>query len=221
MNRCSSTVKKCFIYLLGVYCIALGATFSILADVGVSPVTAFPYALSLITSYTVGTMTIVSNLLFIMIQAILLKKIPVKSFATQMLIVSAFGLFIDLTLWMLQILPEADSIWLISLYLALSMFIVALGIMLYATVKFPMMPYDTLTHVVATKWAIPFGKSKIICDLSVVGVSLITCFIFIHSFGSIGIGTVIAAYALGKILGLLIPSIQPRLNMWIFTEEAP
>lgn len=215
----STTLRRLFIYVVGTYFIALGACFSIVANIGVSPVTAFPYALSLITGFTVGTMTVCANLVFISIQAILLKKILWKSFFIQLVIVSGFGLFIDLTLWLMQALPGANSIWLISLYVALSMIIVAFGIMLYATVKFPMMPYDTLTAVVATKWHIPFGKSKIICDLSVVAVSLMTCLLFIQSFGSIGLGTFIAAYGLGKILGILISFIQPKIRNWVFAAQ--
>ncbi|MER1985786.1 MAG: DUF6198 family protein [Solibacillus sp.] len=219
MNHFNTTSKRLFIYMIGTYFIALGASFSILANIGVSPVTAFPYALSLITGLTVGTMTVFANILFISIQAILLKKVLWKDFFIQLSIVSVFGLFLDITLWLMHVLPEANSIWLISLYLALSIIIVAFGIMLYATVKFPMMPYDTLTAVVAAKWQIPFGKSKIICDMTVVGVSLITCLVFIHSFGSIGIGTFIAAYGLGKILGSIIPVIQPKIRSWVFAAQ--
>ena len=78
------------------------------------------------------------------------------------------------------------------------------------------MTYDSLTYVVANKWHVPFGKTKIMGDMINVIVALIICLVFIHSFGAIGIGTFIAAYVIGKIVGLLLKHLQPRLKDWVF-----
>ena len=50
---------------------------------------------------------------------------------------------------------------------------------------------------------IEFSKVKIGFDCSMVAVSVVTCLICIHSLGSVGAGTVIAAFLVGFNLGKL------------------
>ena len=210
--------KRIFIYLLGLLLLALGSTFSILAGIGVSPVTSLPYGLALITNVSVGITTVIANIIFIFIQSILLKQIRWKSFFIQLIIAFIFGSFMDLTIWLTKNLPEANSIWLISIYLILSLFIVSIAIFFYFTANLPMMPYDSLTYVIATKWSIAFGKAKITTDMLNVVLTLVLCLLFIHSFGAVGIGTFIAAYAIGKIVGILLRKFQPQLKDWVFKK---
>ena len=47
--------KRIIIYILGTFLLGIGVTFSIKADLGVSPVSSFGYAIALITSISVGT----------------------------------------------------------------------------------------------------------------------------------------------------------------------
>ena len=216
MNHTITISKRLFIYIFGLFLLALGATFSILASIGVSPVTSLPYALALITPFSVGVTTILANIGFIFIQAILLKEIRYKNFFLQLLITFIFGFFMDFTIWLTSILPEANSLWLIILYLVISLVIVACGLLFYFTAGLPTMPYDSLTHVIANKWHMKFSKAKITSDLLNVVLSLALCLVFIQSFGAIGIGTFIAAYGIGKIVGVFLHTFQPRLKQWVF-----
>lgn len=50
---------------------------------------------------------------------------------------------------------------------------------------------------------IQFHKVKIGFDISMVLVSLAVCASLLHSFGSVGIGTVIAAFLVGIVLGFV------------------
>ena len=219
MNRTTVIIKKLTIYLLGLFLLALGATFSILAGIGVSPVTSLPYALELITNVSVGVMTVIANILFIIIQAILLRQIDWKDFFIQFIISFIFGSFMDLTIWLTHGLPVNNSIWLIIVYLILSLLIVSIGLLFYFTANLPTMPYDSLTNVIANKWSMVFGKAKIMSDMLNVFISLILCLVFIHSIGSIGIGTFIAAYGIGKIIGILLHKFQPPLSNWVLKSN--
>ena len=78
------------------------------------------------------------------------------------------------------------------------------------------MPYDSLTYVIANKWSLAFSKAKITSDMLNVVISLVLCLIFIHFFGAIGIGTFVAAYGIGKIVGVLLHKFQPQLKQWVF-----
>lgn len=66
------------------------------------------------------------------------------------------------------------------------------------------MPYDSLTHVIANTWKLPFSRAKITSDMVNVIITLIICLLFIQSFGAIGIGTFVPAYGIGKLAGVLL-----------------
>lgn len=219
MNHSKIIFKRLLIYIVGLFFIALGATFSILASLGVSPVTSLPYALALITPLSVGITTILANVIFIVLQALLLKEIRWKNFFIQLIIAFLFGSFMDLTIWLTTSLPEANSIILMIIYLALSLVIVAFGLLLYFTANLPMMPYDSLTYVIANTWKMKFSKAKITSDLLNVIISLIICLLFIQSLGAIGIGTFVAAYGIGKIVGIFLHKLQPTLKGWVFEKN--
>ena len=219
MNHTNIIFKRLSIYIIGLFLLALGATFSILAGIGVSPVTSLPYALALITPLSVGVTTVLANFIFIILQAILLKKIRWKNFFIQLIIAVLFGSFMDLTIWLTKGLPDANSIVLIIIYLVLSLVIVSFGLLLYFTANLPTMPYDSLTHVIANTWKMKFSKAKITSDMLNVIISLIICLLFIQSFGAIGIGTFIAAYGIGKIVGILLHKLQPSLKQWVFKNN--
>lgn len=53
---------------------ACGIALSIIAELGTSPISSFPYVLSLISSFTVGTGTIAMNAGFMILQMLLLRK---------------------------------------------------------------------------------------------------------------------------------------------------
>ena len=219
MNHTNIIFKRLSIYIIGLFLLALGATFSILAGIGVSPVTSLPYALALITPLSVGVTTVLANFIFIILQAILLKEIRWKNFFIQLIIAFLFGSFMDLTIWLTKGLPDANSIVLIIVYIALSLVIVAFGLLLYFTANLPTMPYDSLTHVIANTWKMKFSKAKITSDMLNVIISLIICLLFIQSFGAIGIGTFVAAYGIGKIVGILLHKLQPSLKQWVFKNN--
>ncbi|ARF17014.1 hypothetical protein SporoP17a_06800 [Sporosarcina ureae] len=52
---------------------------------------------------------------------------------------------------------------------------------------------------------------------STVTIAGIVCLVFIQSLGAIGIGTILAAYFIGKILGKIMPRFQPLLQQWVYT----
>lgn len=70
MNHTVTITKRLALYIVGLFLLALGSTFSILADIGVSPVTSLAYALALTTGLSVGIMTVVANFIYILFQAV-------------------------------------------------------------------------------------------------------------------------------------------------------
>jgi len=220
MNPINVTFKRIIVYIFGLLFLSLGVSFSIQAGLGVSPVSSLAYALTLTVGLSIGMTTVLANVLFIFCQVILNKRIDIKEFSLQLIIVFLFGFFMDATLFILQLLPAPESIFMRCLYLLISLFVVSFGLLNYFTAKLPLMPYDALTYVISERFKWRFSKAKITSDLINVGVAGAICLVFIHSFGSIGFGTLAAAYFIGKVLGWMLKNYQHPLQQWVFNTKA-
>lgn len=220
MKHYDRTLKQVTAYILGLLILTLGISLSIYAGLGVSPVSSLAYALTLSTHISVGTTTILTNIIFILIQWILSKKFKLRTYFLQLIVAFMFGFFTDFTFWLVRLfLPYPPNLAISCLYLIASLFVVALGLLLYLNARLPMMPYDALTYVISDTFNIEFSRAKITSDLLNVVVAAVFCLITLHNFGSIGIGTFIAAYFIGKILGIFIKIWKNKLVSWMMFSK--
>lgn len=209
--------KRLTLYVIGLFLLSLGVSFSIQANLGVSPVSSLAYAISLTSGLTIGITTVLANILFVFAQILLNKKrIELREFGVQLVIVFLFGFFMDATLTIVQLFPTPETLIGRYIFLVVSLFIISAGLLSYFTAKLPLMPYDALTYVISDRLKMKFGIAKISSDLLNVVLAGIVCLVFIHSFGAIGIGTLLAAYFIGKILGYAMPRFQPLLQSWVY-----
>ncbi|ARD47858.1 hypothetical protein SporoP37_06705 [Sporosarcina sp. P37] len=216
----NSITKRLILYITGLFLLSLGVSFSIQANLGVSPVSSLAYAISLTSGLTIGTTTVLANILFVFIQILLTeKRIGLREFIVQLIIVFLFGVFMDLTLAIVQLLSAPETLLGRYIYLAVSLYVISAGLLAYFTAKLPLMPYDALTYVISDRFKMKFGKAKITSDLLNVVLAGIICLVFIHTLGAIGIGTLLAAYFIGKILGYAMPRFQPALQSWVLTSK--
>lgn len=202
-------------YVLGLFVLAIGISLSIEADLGVSPVSSLAYAFSLTTGFSVGMMTIVANLVYIIFQIILSKRFYFREIVVQFIISFLHGVLLDLALFLVRLLPSPETMLMKWVFLILSCFVCALGLLGYFSAKFPLMPYDELTHVISQRFKFILSRAKIYSDTTNVVISGTICLIFIQSFGAVGLGTIFAAYFIGKILGVLIKYFQAPLIHWM------
>ena len=180
MNHKIVTMRRLVLYVGGLFLLTLGVSLSIQAGLGVSPVSSLAYALVLTSGLSIGITTVLANILFIVVQIILNKRIDIKDFILQLLISVVFGLFMDATLFLVQLLPPPESIVLRCVYLVISLFIVSAGLIGYFTAKLPLMPYDALTYVISERFKIKFSKAKITGDLLNVFVAAALGLVFIQ-----------------------------------------
>lgn len=209
-------IKRYLLYTIAIFFLSSGVSLSILADFGVSPVSALGYALSLVTGFSVGLMTFVTNIVYLLFQDLLNKSIDIRENIIQLIMSVLFGLFVNLTLDGFRIiLPEEPGIFLRAVFLTSSLFIIALGLFFLFTSKLPVLPYDGLIAALNQSLSWNMGRAKVTGDLTNVSVAAALCLVFLHYLGSIGIGTLISAVFIGKILGLLMKKFRHRIIDWI------
>lgn len=222
-NKINILIKRLVIYCLGLFIMALGVSFSGLADLGMSPVNSIPYVLSeIFTGLSMGTWIIIIFSIYIILQFIILGKNIQPERVLQLLCTTLFGYFTDFTNYLVfAIIPDPSLLmyapWIIYgirlFYLAISIVLIALGILLYLTPNLLSLPGEGIMQVISEKFNIELHIVKMCFDCSVSIIALAISLLYFHQFHGIREGTIIAAFAVGKVLGLYTPLKQQLINL--------
>lgn len=189
------------IYLLGLFIISLGIAVAVKSDLGVTPITAIPYAVSQVTGWEFGLMTALFHFSMVGFQALLQRrKFPLRSLL-QVPAGILFGSFVTLTNNLFAPLPTPDTMVIRLLMAVVSPGIIALGVFFYLPANIIPLAPDAAMATMAETFRLPTGRAKVIFDCSNVALALALCLLALGSFGSVGIGTVISALLLGTYLG--------------------
>lgn len=207
--------KKICVYCLGLFLMALGVSFSKIADLGMSPVNAIPYIMSeIFTQLSMGKWIMIVFSIFIVLQFILMGKDVQPERVLQLICTFLFGYFTDFTNWFLgQFLPRPESFLMAApmvygirlVYMCISMALIALGILLYLAPELISMPGEGIMLVLSQKTGKPLHIVKICFDMTVSLIALAISLAYFKGFHGIREGTIIAAFGVGKILGFYAP----------------
>lgn len=201
MNK--NLLKRLTAYIIGLFIMTIGISFSLKADLGVSPVSSIPYSVTLITGLEMGKATILFHIFLIILQIIILRKdFKPKNFL-QIVAAVIFGYFTTFSNNLLDFIPEGNDMIIKFIYLLISIVLVAFGIFLYLPADIIPLAGEGIMQAVSFKTNIEFPKVKIAFDTIMVIISIISCLIVIHSAGSVGIGTVISAFLVGLTIKLI------------------
>ena len=97
--------RRFLLFVISLFINAFGIAFITKALLGTSPITSVTYVLSMFTPYTIGIWTILLNLLFVVLEPLLMTRKELKAdwqmYALQIPIACCFGLFIDFSMFIL------------------------------------------------------------------------------------------------------------------------
>lgn len=98
-------LRRYLLFCVSLFVNALGIAFITKAALGTSPITSVTYVLSMFTPFTIGQWTIMLNLLFVLIEPLLMQREELKNdlrmYLLQIPISFCFGMFIDLSMQLL------------------------------------------------------------------------------------------------------------------------
>lgn len=195
-------ISRYLIYLLSLFIISLGASLSIKANLGTSPLICLPYVSSLITKFSVGEVMFVFTVLFILIQVILLRKDFEKRQYLQLIMGTIFSGFIDFSLMLVNFINPVGYISQMSLLL-ISCIVVAFGVLLEIKTEIVYLPADGVIVAISKVLKIEFPKVKPFVDTSMVVIAAILSIIFLGYLAGVREGTIISAIIIGPIVKIL------------------
>lgn len=199
---------RIFTLVIGLWIMALGVALSIAADLGTSPISGVPYAISLFTPLSVGTLTIMMHIAFILIQIILLRKEYNPLQLLQLPVAFIFGFMTDAAVFILQDIQPTNYIESLLLCI-LGIVLVAIGVSSEVASDTVPLAGEGLAIAISKVLKMKFGTAKVLVDCSLVIIAITLSLIFLNSLGAIREGTVMAALLVGTIARQLNKLILP------------
>lgn len=192
---------RCICFMLGILINSFGIAFITKAALGTSPISSLPYVLSKKFPLTLGQFTFVMNMIFILMQIFLLKKDFQKRQILQIGVNVIFSGFIDISMNMLDAFaPSGASAQILSLLAGCV--ILAMGISIEVAPNVLLVPGEGVVKAISAVSRKRFGTVKVVFDTTLITLSFILSLLFFHRLNGLGIGTVISALAVGKIVNL-------------------
>ena len=198
LNGEELTVKRILLFILGLFIMAFGVSFSIVSTLGTTPISSIAYALVLITNIDIGITTFVFNAALILLQFLILRSGFHKKRLLQLINCIVFSYFNTLALAVVSQIPFDGSVLMMAVFLIVSIFLIAFGIFVYMPANIAPLPGEGCVEAIAivTDWR--FSTVKILFDASMVLTALIMCWLWYASpFGAVNIGTIISAFMVG------------------------
>lgn len=195
-------INRYVIYLISLFIISLGASLSIKANLGTSPLICLPYVCSLITNLSVGIVIFLFTILFIVIQIALLGKGFEKRQYLQLVIGFIFSFFVDFSLMIVNFI---NPIGYINQFLLLlfSCLVVAFGVLLEIQTEVVYLPADGVIVAISKVLKKDFPKVKPFVDTSMVIIAAILSIVFLGYLAGVREGTIISALIIGPIVKIL------------------
>ena len=169
---------------LGLVVVALGVGLSIKSNLGIAPLSCIPTVLALKFQHiSIGTFTWGFNLLFIVVQAFILKKEFSWKHVLQVLPILVFGYLIDGAVWLFDALESpATNYWMQILLCLGAVVLTAVGIRLEVVGQGWILPADNCLHILTERTRIKFGTIKVIMDVTLVAITVILALVFFGLF---------------------------------------
>lgn len=207
--------KRVVIYICGIFIIALGGVLAIKSNLGASPVSSLPLSISRVSRLSLGTATIALFTFYVLIQIILLRKNFKKVQLLQIVFAILFGQIMNFFNSIINI--DVDNFYIKITICLLSFFITALGVFITITANIVPVAPDGLVQVISLKRRIDFGKAKNYFDCMVVILSILLLLINGKSLEGLGIGTILSAILVGRIVFIINKYFKENLEKIIFS----
>ena len=196
---------------------SLGVVLMLYSGSGISAISSVPYAFSLVfPKISLGTWTYIFQGLLVLSLMIMRKKF-VAPYLFSFLVGFAFSEMLDIHEMWINALPTALEYRVV--YFVISYLLICFGIALSNRCGLPIIPTDLFPRELADITKIKYSRIKIGFDVTCLAITaLMTCIILGHLDG-LGIGTILAAFTMGKVIGMIGDQMDRQVRFESFTTK--
>lgn len=172
------------------------------ADLGVGAISCVAYVLAEASGLSFGTFTFIVNMLFIVGQIALLRRDFKPIQFLQVVVNIVFSSLIDVSAALMAGFA-LDTIPLQVAGLAVGCVLLALGIAVEVAPNVLLVPGEGIVRAINAVTQKPFGSCKAAFDTSLVVIALVLSFALLGDIVGVGVGTVVSALVVGRIVNVL------------------
>ena len=166
---------------------------------GISAISSVPYAFSEVFSkVSLGVWTDIFQTILVLSLMILRKKF-VPQYLLSFIVGAGFGTEIDIHETWVHTLPV--TLPLRFVYFFAGYLLISTGIALSNRCKMPIIPTDLFPRELADITKAAYSRIKISYDVICLSVTALLTFVCLGQIRGLGIGTVLAAFTMGKVIG--------------------
>jgi uncharacterized membrane protein YczE len=195
---------------------SLGVVLMLHSGSGISAISSVPYAFSAaFPVLTLGQWTYLFQGVLILSLFVLRRKF-VPQYLFSFVVGFVFGNVMDLHKLWVDRLPQTLPLQI--LYFVISYLLICFGIALSNHCKMPIIPTDLFPREVSAITGIAYSRIKVSFDVICLLVTAVLTFVFLGRISGLGIGTVLAAFTMGKVIGIINNWIEERMSFTSFLE---
>lgn len=194
-----NVIKRYVLFLLSLFIMGLGISLVTKSNLGTSAISSIPYILSIVYPLSFGMFTFITNVIFVMLQIIILgEKFPKKQYL-QLIVGPVLGLFIDLGMFLFTWVSPVS--YFVKLFILLiGCLVLAFSIFLQLAAGVITNPGEGIVKAIAIKTGKEFGNVKVVFDFVLVLIAALFSFLVIGSIQGIREGTLITAILVGFLI---------------------
>ncbi|UQN14756.1 YczE/YyaS/YitT family protein [Gulosibacter sp. ACHW.36C] len=209
----ASLLTRYLVFAVGVVIMSFGVALSVRASLGTAPISTLPTVLSFTGIGTVGSLTIIMNAVFVVLQIALLRRRYRWIQLLQLPAATLFGVAIDGSLWLLRDVAPSEY-WQQALLTIVGTIVLSIGVWIEVTPRVLMVPGEGLVQAIADVTHRRFGNIKVAFDVTLVTLATIVSLILFHGLVGVREGTVFGALTVGNFVKLW-QRLFPGLGRWV------
>lgn len=219
MKNNNSSITKIAIHgelalLFAVIINSFGVVLMLYSGAGISAISSVPFAFSeVLPALSLGTWTYIFQGLLVLSLMIMRKRF-VPSYLFSFVVGFVFGKLLDVHELWINVLP--DTIPMRIVYFILSYIILCFGIAISNRCLLPITPTDLFPRELADITKVSYSKIKIGFDVSCLAVTAGLTFFCLGHIDGLGIGTIVAAFTMGKGVSIAGDLIDKKFGFMIF-----
>ncbi len=184
---------------------SFGVVLMLYSGSGISAISSVPYAFSeVFTRLSLGTWTYIFQGLLIFSLMVMRKRF-VWQYLFSFVVGFAFSEMLDVHEAWINVLPTGFGFRV--MYFVISYMLICFGIALSNHCKLPIIPTDLFPRELADITGVRYSRIKVSFDVICLALTGILTELFLGRLDGLGIGTILAAFTMGKVIGII--------NNWI------
>lgn len=197
---------------------SFGVVLMLYSGAGISAISSVPFAFSeVLPRLSLGTWTYLFQGLLVLSLMILRKKF-VPQYLFSFVVGFVFGKLLDFYELWIPLLPKG---WIMQvIYFIISYLLICFGIALSNRCKLPIVPTDLFPRELSDITGAAYSKIKIIFDVTCLAVTVLLTLLFLGHLDGLGIGTILAACTMGKVIGWIGTRMDRHFSFTSILEKA-